>query len=122
MVRMKAVVTVVCATLLIGCGDQITEVTEAPLAGHKVHGPPGLEYQLISGQLVPATVRSVSKIIGPDGGELVLLGLPVPGLDAIPSHTLTVPPGAVGEPLRFEMTLSSPDHIEVELNAYKERG
>jgi hypothetical protein len=112
------VFSLACALAVASCTDagQITRALEAPVGeSHTVHAPNGKEFTIVAGQL-PATVRSVSAEIGPDGGVLVLAG------PAGTAHTLTVPAGAVNERLRFEMTLSDGNDIMVDLAAYRLKG
>jgi hypothetical protein len=59
----------------------------------------------LSGLLMREVGESASKVIGPDGGSVELIG-----------HRIDVPAGAVGAPTRFTLTVI-PERAEVELEA-----
>lgn len=104
-------------TLFSACSEStITDVSNPVRPSAAVLDDTGNELELVKGQLNSRT-KLVSKVIGPEGGMLVLPGWGKNGHFAF--HSVIVPAGAVTEKLMFAMELSSDEYIEVDLNAYK---
>lgn len=105
-------VPVLAAAVIAGCEVSDRSPSQLPTSPS---GSPALaelldtssaSYTLVQDGLALDVAESVSATIGPDGGQLTLLG-----------HTLAVPHGAVLEPTQFTLTVLPTGYVEVDLTA-----
>lgn len=71
---------------------------------------PDAQTTLIENSLAQGSGLEIAELIGPRGGEITLAG-----------YTLTVPAGALDEPMLFTLGLSNDDGVQVALSAAIER-
>lgn len=111
-------VVAACTVVLFACGDAGT-LTDLPSYDRRVTDPPKDFATLVPGQLqLPAgALPYAQKVIGAEGGELILHGLARDGQPTF--HRLVVPAGAVQSPALFIIQLASSTEIDVDLFAYR---
>lgn len=118
--KYSAVLSLLAALLFISCEQMSgpTDVVDAPavpqmdlLSGEDSDDGESEEDLTLIEDQIPEDIDDldVSKLIGPDGGQITLAG-----------HTLTVPEGAVDQVTLFTMTVVTSGYVEVDLTAETE--